>query len=202
MSLSSPPGTRLRSVDRRKQIVRVASELLATRGVDHVRIPDVAEAAGVTRAVVYRFFPSRQAILVAVLEEFRADLERRYAERTALLRDPRKLETALRAYVEASCEAIDAVGAGGFVLLNMDGPDPDIAARCRATREALNRPWLGRVAHLTGIEAPMLEAVSQMTVAASRAALTLYHEGKLTREQAATAVSRGLRALLAEFQQA
>ncbi len=196
----SAPGTRLRSADRRAQIVRVASELLATHGVDHVRVPEVADAAGVTRAVVYRFFPSRQAILVAVLEEFRRDLEQRYAERTVLLRDPRKLEEALRAFTEASCDAIDAAGAGGFILLNMNGPDPDLAAFSRATREALYRPWLTRVANVTGTREPMLAAVSEMTVAASRAVLTLYLERRIDREQAIEAVSRGLRALLAEFQ--
>lgn len=194
------PGTRLRSADRRKQIVRVASELLATRGVDHVRFPEVADAAGVTRAVVYRFFPSRQAILIAVLEEFRRDLEQRYAERAVLLRDPRQLTEALRAFVDASCDAIDSAGAGGFLLLDMDGPDPDIAAFARATREALYRPWLVRVANVTGIREPMLAAVSQMTVAASRSVLGLYLERRLTREQAIEATSRGVQALLREFQ--
>jgi AcrR family transcriptional regulator len=192
-------GTRLRSADRRKQIVRVASELLATHGVDHVRVPDVADAAGVTRAVVYRFFPSRQAILVAILEEFRRDLEQRYAERAGLLRDPLKLEEALRAFTDASCDAIDGAGAGGFILLNMDGPDPEIAAFSRATREALYEPWLTRVANITGTTEPMLAAVSQMTVASSRAVLTLYAEKRINREQAIEVVSRGLRALLAEF---
>lgn len=193
------PGTRLRSADRRKQIIRVASDLLAARGVDHVRFPEVAEAAGVTRAVVYRFFPSRQAILVALLEEFRHDLEQRYAERAVLLRDMRQIGEALRAFTEASCDAIDSAGPGGFILLGMDGPDPDTAAFARATRDALYRPWLTRVANVTGIREPMLAAVSQMTVASSRAALTLYLERRLTREQTVDAVTRGIRALLDEF---
>lgn len=200
--MSATPGTRLRSADRRKQIVRVASDLLAARGVDHVRFPEVAEAAGVTRAVVYRFFPSRQAILIAVLEEFRRDLEQRYAERAVLLRDTRQIAEALRAFTEASCDAIDSAGPGGFILLGMDGPDPDTAAFARATREALYRPWLTRVANVTGIREPMLAAVSAMTVASSRAVLTLYIERRLTREQVVESVSRGIRALLDEFHRA
>lgn len=198
-SAAPKPGTRLRSADRKRQLVRVASELIATRGIDHVRVPDVADAAGVTRAVVYRFFTSRQSILVAVIEEFRRDLEQRFAERAALLRDPRKLEEALRAFTEASCDAIDACGAGGFLLLSMEGPDPDTAAYSRATREALYRPWLARVANVTGTREPMLAAVSQMTIASSRAVLTLYLERRVSRDQAVEAISRGMRALLAEF---
>ena len=84
----------------------------------------------------------------------------------------------------------------------MDGPDPDTAAFARATREALYRPWLTRVANVTGIREPMLAAVSEMTVAASRAVLGLYLERRLTREQTVEAATRAIRALLDEFRRA
>ena len=99
----------------------------------------------------------------------------------------------------ACCDAIDATGAGGFILLNMDGPDPELAALSRATRDALNRPWLARVANVTRAPAPMLSAVSAMAVSSSRAVLMLYVEKRITREQAGEALTRGTRALLAEF---
>jgi AcrR family transcriptional regulator len=199
VALAAAQGRRLRSRDRRRQIVRVASELLAQRGVDRVRMPEVAAEAGVTRAVVYRFFPSRQALLGAVLEEFRRDLEERFAERAALLRGTKVTDTIVRSFVMACCDAIDANGAGGFILLNMDGPDPELAALSRATRDALNRPWLARVANVTRAAGPMLAAVSAMAVASSRAVLMLYVEKRISREHAARALARGTRALLAEF---
>jgi AcrR family transcriptional regulator len=198
-ALAAGPNRRLRSRDRRRQIVRVARELLAQRGVDHVRMPEVAAGAGVTRAVVYRFFPSRQALLGAVLEEFRRDLEARFAERSTLLRGARVTDRVVQSFVMACCDAIDATGAGGFILLNMDGPDPELAALSRATREALNRPWLARVANVTRARAPMLSAVSAMAVSSSRAVLMLYVEKRITRKQAVEALARGTRALLAEF---
>jgi AcrR family transcriptional regulator len=199
-ALAPVHNRRLRSRDRRRQIVRVASDLLALRGVDHVRIPEVAASAGVTRAVVYRFFPSRQALLGAVLEDFRRDLEQRFAERAALLRGARRVTNAIvQSFVMACCDAIDAAGAGGFILLNMDGPDPELASMSRATRAALNQPWLARVANVTRASGPMLSAVSAMAVASSRAVLTLYIERRITREQAVEALARGTRALLAEF---
>ncbi len=197
------PSKRLRSLARKKQLVRVASELLSTVGVDYVRAPEVAEAAGVTRAVVYRFFPSRQALLSAVLEEFRRELEVRFEERAPLLRETKDmatLESAVRGFVEASCDAIDATGAGGFLLLHMDGPDPEIAALTRATRDALHRPWIARVASITRVDPPLVAAVSAMAAASSKAVLTLYTHRKLTRDQASDAVARGMRALFEEFQ--
>ena len=66
----SERGQRLWAKDRRQQLVDVASAIIAREGVDRVRIPEVATAAGVTRPVVYKFFPNRQALLVAVLEDF------------------------------------------------------------------------------------------------------------------------------------
>ena len=180
--------------------MRVASELLAAGGVDHVRMPEVARAAGVTRAVVYRFFPSRQALLAAVLEDFRGDLEARFAARAPLLSARRAaLDLTVRGFVEACCDSIDAMGAGGWILLDMDGPDAELAALSRTTRRALNEPWRARVANVTRLRGPMLDAVSAMAVAASRAALTLYLEKRISREQAVEALSRGMRALLTEF---
>ncbi len=193
-----PVGKRLKSLERRRQIIRVASRLLAERGVDHVRMPEVAEAAGVTRAVVYRFFPSRQALLAAVLEDFRDELEKRFEARKALLRGG-NLDSTIRGFVEALCDAIDDTGAGGFVLLNMDGPDPALATLSKATRVALNEPWLARVAHVTGGGEPLVRVVSEIGLATSRAVLGLYIERRITRDEAVLVLSRAIGALLAEF---
>ena len=51
--------TRLPPEERREQLLRVASEILARGGAERVRIPEVARAAGVTRPIVYKFFPNR-----------------------------------------------------------------------------------------------------------------------------------------------
>ena len=46
---SDATRTRLSPEDRREQLLRVTSEIIATDGVDAVRIPYVSAAAGVTR---------------------------------------------------------------------------------------------------------------------------------------------------------
>ena len=55
----------------------MTSEIIATDGVDAVRIPYVSAAAGVTRPVVYKFFPNRHELIKGVLEDFREDFARR-----------------------------------------------------------------------------------------------------------------------------
>ncbi len=49
----------------REGVIRAAAELLATEGID-VSMAAVAEAAGVGRATLYRYFPSRECLVHAV----------------------------------------------------------------------------------------------------------------------------------------
>ena len=60
---SDATRTRLSPEDRHQQLLRVTSDIIAADGVDNVRIPYVAAAAGVTRPVVYKFFPNRHELL-------------------------------------------------------------------------------------------------------------------------------------------
>lgn len=53
--------------DRREQIVRVAVEHLAREGYDRATMSRIAADAGVTRALVYHYFPGKEALLEAVL---------------------------------------------------------------------------------------------------------------------------------------
>lgn len=192
---------RLGAADRRRQIVRCASTLVAERGVDGVRMPEVAAAAGVTRVVVYRHFASRKEILAAVLADFEDELSRRFRGLAPLLGGA-DVDVAIHGFGEATCDAIDAVGPGGWILLNMDGPDPDTAELGRAALARVNRPWLRRVQRYTGCDAHTAIIVSEMAVATSRAVLALYIAKKITREEALSAMARGGAGLLDAFRAA
>ena len=67
---------RLAPAERRRDLIRVAAEVMTRDGVDAVVLGDVAVAGGVSRQFVYRFFPSRQALIRAVLEDFADALTR------------------------------------------------------------------------------------------------------------------------------
>ncbi|WP_192810118.1 TetR family transcriptional regulator [Actinomadura rudentiformis] len=54
---------------RRARILRSATELGALHGFDGVQMQDVAKAAGVAIGTVYRYFPSKTHLFVAVMAE-------------------------------------------------------------------------------------------------------------------------------------
>lgn len=60
-------ASRLSPDERREQILRVASERFADQGFDAVSVRDIAQEAGVTRALVYHYFPGKDSLLDAVL---------------------------------------------------------------------------------------------------------------------------------------
>jgi len=75
------PTPRRRDARRnRTQILRVADEAL-TRGTDPTPLPEIARLAGVGRATVYRHFPDRGELALAVMGEQFAGLGRLVEDR-------------------------------------------------------------------------------------------------------------------------
>lgn len=189
--------TRLAPEARRSQLLEVASRILFERGVEAVRIPELAECAGVTRPVVYRFFPNRQAIFVALLEELGSEIDLRLA-----LFTQRRVstETLVTEFVFAICDAIEACGPGAWVLMGGAALDEEVRVVVAAVEQRLTRPWMERVARLMPqMEASEVAAVTSILVASSRAVLRLWLIGELTRDAAATLLSRSVRSVLREF---
>ena len=53
---------------RRNQLVDVALELFSERGIEAVRISDIAEKAGVAQGLLYHYFSGKEALLAAIAE--------------------------------------------------------------------------------------------------------------------------------------
>jgi AcrR family transcriptional regulator len=60
--------------ERRRLIERAATRLFAQRGYASTTVDDVAQAAGVTKPIVYRHFESKQELCIALLERSRDEL--------------------------------------------------------------------------------------------------------------------------------
>jgi len=54
---------------RRKQIMVAALELFASDGYSHCSISQLASHAGISKGLVYNYFESKEALLVAIIEE-------------------------------------------------------------------------------------------------------------------------------------
>ncbi|WP_328871093.1 TetR/AcrR family transcriptional regulator [Streptomyces sp. NBC_00287] len=62
-------NARVRSEERRAEIVRAALEVIAERGYRGASLASVAERVGLTQQGLLHYFPTKDALLVAVLEE-------------------------------------------------------------------------------------------------------------------------------------
>jgi AcrR family transcriptional regulator len=78
---------------RRQRVLVAALQLGADGGYDAVQMRDVAASAEVALGTIYRYFPSKDALLAAAMVEWMEDLERRVTTRA-----PRGDTTADRVY--------------------------------------------------------------------------------------------------------
>jgi len=62
------PQTRFTSADRREQILEVATGLFAQQGFQGTTTKVIAEESGVTEALIFRHFPSKEELYWAVIE--------------------------------------------------------------------------------------------------------------------------------------
>jgi AcrR family transcriptional regulator len=194
----APRRVRLKRDARRQQLVELAAKLLTEHGPSGVEVTAVAEAAKITRPVVYRLFPSRDALLAAVMDDLVTDLAARYhAALVGSLGAP--IDRVVSTFIDASCDAIEAKGAGPWRLLYLRGADASAAALGRAALHRLLAPWLPRIGELTGLPPARVELLADVVVAAGGAALDGWLDGRMRRRDAAQIASRAVTALLREL---
>ncbi|MGA4842395.1 TetR/AcrR family transcriptional regulator [Streptomyces sp. G45] len=66
--------------ERRQQLIGVALELFSHRSPDDVSIDEIASAAGISRPLVYHYFPGKLSLYEAALKRAADDLAERFTE--------------------------------------------------------------------------------------------------------------------------
>ncbi|MEU9223603.1 TetR/AcrR family transcriptional regulator [Streptomyces massasporeus] len=66
--------------ERRQQLIGVALELFSRRSPDDVSIDEIASAAGISRPLVYHYFPGKLSLYEAALQRASDDLAARFVE--------------------------------------------------------------------------------------------------------------------------
>lgn len=91
-------STRLPAPRRKEQLLDVALHVFAERGFHLTSMNDVADAAGVTKPVLYQHFPSKRALYLELLRSVGDQLMEEIAAATAGSGPREQVEEGLRAY--------------------------------------------------------------------------------------------------------
>jgi AcrR family transcriptional regulator len=115
---------RLPVAERRALIVEAAGRLFGERGYDDARLDDIAEAAGVTKPIVYRHFDGKRALYLSLLERHRQDLDS-FADAIPAEGD---LEQRLRAVLEVWIDYVETHSYAWKMLFRDTGGGDEVMA--------------------------------------------------------------------------
>src|SRR3954463_10009610 len=120
---SKPTRRRLSAVDRRAAILDSALQVFSSRGYHAASIDEIAQEAGISKALIYEHFPSKKDLHASLLERHVQEIFERLAE-TAAGPDPG--EVRLRNGVDAFLEWVET-HPRAFRLLFRDNFEIDVA---------------------------------------------------------------------------
>lgn len=129
--------TRKPNLEAREKILKAAFELFYERGFKGVSMDDVASAAGLKKANLFHYYPTKEALGLAVLEHGAKCETDKFTARLTEGTDPIK---AVEAIFKESADAMDKSNCRGGCLLG------NLAQELSDTHEALRKKICG---HLT-----------------------------------------------------
>ena len=127
---------RLPAVQRRRQLLDVSLEVFARRGFHSASMTDVAEAAGVTKPVLYQHFGSKRELYLELLDDVGQRLLEEVQKATAAAGGPRQqVASGMAAYFRFVADNENAFR----LLFGGDGreADPEFADAIRRVEDAI-----------------------------------------------------------------
>ncbi|HBX78514.1 MAG TPA: hypothetical protein DEG43_12790 [Acidimicrobiaceae bacterium] len=129
------PSMRLPAPERRKQLLEKALEVFAQDGYHATSMNDIADAAGVTKPVLYQHFDSKRHLYLELLADIGAELREMIAKTTANAPGPRQqIELGFDAYFRFVAQSHDS-----FTVLFGDNTrrDAEFAVAARAVEASI-----------------------------------------------------------------
>lgn len=74
--MAEPAFTRLQVDERRRQLIDAGSALFARYAFEEISMRQIAEAAGVSKALLYHYFPNKIELFKAAVQEHAGELQR------------------------------------------------------------------------------------------------------------------------------
>jgi AcrR family transcriptional regulator len=157
---------RLRAEERRESILNAANIVFGQRGYDTVRIDDVAAAAGVSKALIYEHFRSKQELYAELMNRAALEMLERIvgAGSAPDVSGPSRLEHGAAAGFSFVSEKPEA-----FQMFVRDVTDPEVAKQQAALRRGAVAAMVGLMEMeppetRTGLERRNLEQLAEMVV--------------------------------------
>ena len=135
-------GKRLNSDERREHLLHVGVGLIGQHGTAEISIEEIARAAGVSKGLLYHYFPTKNDFLLAVLARSQAEIDQEFArdpELSAIEQFDRNLDNFLR--------FVDQHAAGYLAVVNARGSE----ARVRELIEGRRRRRVDELVALAAV---------------------------------------------------
>lgn len=130
---------RLSPQERRTQLIELGLEMLGERSIDDISVGEIAEQAGISRGLLFHYFPSKQDFQLEVARHANADLLERVTPDPALGL-PGMLRDSISRYVDYVSENRASYDA---LLRSPTGLSPELAALVDGSRDSIVRIILG-----------------------------------------------------------
>ncbi|MFR0352172.1 TetR/AcrR family transcriptional regulator [Streptomyces sediminimaris] len=159
--------------ERRQQLIGVALELFSRRSPDDVSIDEIASAAGISRPLVYHYFPGKLSLYEAALRRAAQDLAGRFDE-------PRDgpLGARLRRVMRRFFDFVDEHGPG-FSALMRGGPAVGSSAT-NALIDSVRQAAHDQILSHLGVEEPpaRLELVVRSWISLAESTALIWLDGR------------------------
>jgi AcrR family transcriptional regulator len=159
--------------ERRQQLIGVALHLFSRRSPDEVSIDEIAAAAGISRPLVYHYFPGKLSLYEAALKRASEDLASRFAEPHEGPLGARLLRVMRRYF-----DFVDEHGPG-FSALMRGGPAVGSSTTNALIDSVRQAAYEQMLAHLGVTDAPpRLELVVRSWISLAEATALIWLDGR------------------------
>lgn len=159
--------------ERRQQLIGVALELFSQRSPDEVSIDEIAAAAGISRPLVYHYFPGKLSLYEAALKRAAQDLAGRFDE-------PHEgpLGNRLRRVMRRFFDFVDEHGPG-FSALMRGGPAVGSSATNALVDAVRQAAYVQILSHLDVDDPPArLELVVRSWISLAESTALIWLDGR------------------------
>jgi len=167
---------------RREQVLEIAQELFATQGYHHVSMDDIADQALVSKPVLYRHFPSKLDLYLAVVDRGGEALVSAVSEALEPVSggavEAGDGKAVVHALVRAYFGYVESAGQSASLLFESDVTrDDDVRARVESASAETARHISDVLEHYTGLPHEHNELVATALVGMAQVAASARHRG-------------------------